>query len=109
MSKYKGKREQKEDSQKSGLTNTLKVVWFILINAVGWIWCSYLLAFMGKEQIAETLSSNAVTSIIAVVLGYCGKALAENISKYNPFFNRKKESVEEPTPIEDDCDNSSKG
>ena len=59
-----------------------KIVLFILINAVLWVWCSYLLAFMGKYEIAESLSSVAITSIIGTILTYGAKSAVEKISEY---------------------------
>ena len=38
---------------------------------------SYILAFLGKEQIAETLSSDIATTIVGVMLGYFLKSLFE--------------------------------
>lgn len=38
---------------------------------------SYLLAFLGKEQIAETLSVTIVTAVIGVMLGYFLKSYFE--------------------------------
>lgn len=58
-------------------TNTHRIVWFCLANGVAWIWCSYLLAFIGRVEIAESLSTKALTEIIAVVLLYCLKSLFE--------------------------------
>lgn len=64
--------------------NTTKVVvWICLLNGFAWVWCSYILAWLGKEQIAESLSQVAVTEIIGVVLVYCLKAAIENLSKNN--------------------------
>lgn len=64
--------------------NTTKVVvWVCLLNGFAWVWCSYILAWLGKEQIAESLSQVAVTEIIGVVLVYCLKAAIENLSKNN--------------------------
>ena len=62
-----------------------KVVWICLGNGFAWIWCSYVLAYLGREQIAETLSSVAVKEIIGVVLIYGLKALFENLSKNNSW------------------------
>ena len=58
-------------------TTTKRVIWFCLINGVLWVWCSYILAFFGRPDIAETLSQTAVTEIIGVVLIYCVKSLLE--------------------------------
>lgn len=65
-------------------TETMKsVVWFCLMNGVGWVWASYLLAYLGRGQIAESLSQVALTEIIAVVLAYSLKSGVENLSKNN--------------------------
>ena len=65
------------------METTKAVVWLCLCNGCGWVWCSYLLAYLGREQIAESLSGKAVTEIIAVVLAYALKSVVENISKHN--------------------------
>lgn len=59
------------------LTFTKKWVGRLLWFGVAWITASYILAFMGKEQIAETLSSNVITVVIATILGYLLKAFFE--------------------------------
>lgn len=62
---------------------TKKVVWICLINGFAWVWCSYILAYLDKMQIAESLSQVAVTEIIGVVLAYSIKSAVENLSKHN--------------------------
>ena len=59
------------------------VVWVCLANGFAWVWCSYVLAFLDKMQIAESLSQVAVTQIIGVVLVYGLKSAIENLSKNN--------------------------
>lgn len=61
------------------------VVWFCLANGVAWVWCSYLLAYLGRADIAENLSKVALTEIVAVVLTYALKSLCENLSKNNTW------------------------
>lgn len=51
-------KQQKRTSLK---TTTKRALWFCLGNGVGWVWCSYILAYLGKESIAEKLSQTAVT------------------------------------------------
>ena len=46
---------------------------------------SYILALLGRDDIAESLSKVIVTEIIAVILGYMCKALIENVFKHNDF------------------------
>lgn len=64
-------------------TTTKKVVWVCLANGCLWVWCSYLLAYLGRAEIAESLSKVAITEIIGVVLIYCLKSLFENLSMNN--------------------------
>ena len=55
---------------KRAKTETMKaVVWFCLCNGCAWVWCSYLLAYLGR--------------IVAVVLAYAIKSVVENLSKNN--------------------------
>jgi len=69
-------------------TTTKLIVWVLLVNSIAWVWCSYLFAWMGKEEIAETLSRYIVTEIISVFAVYGFKSLLENISKYTGFFEK---------------------
>ncbi len=59
------------------------IVWVCLLNGIAWVWCSYILAALGKEQIAESLSQVALTEIIGVVFVYAVKSVFENLSKNN--------------------------
>ena len=77
-------------------TTTKLVVWVCLFNGFAWVWCSYLLAYLGRAEIAESLSKVAITEIIGVVLVYSLKSLAENLSKNNEWPDKKK--------TQQDCD-----
>lgn len=74
-------------------TTTKRVVWFCLINGVGWVWCSYLLAYLGRSEIAESLSKVAVTEIIGVVLVYCLKSLFEKKDSFGAVGKKKTDEV----------------
>ena len=77
-------REQAAAGQEAKKPETMKrVIWVCLINGLAWVWCSYLLAWLDKMQIAESLSQVAVTEIIGVVLAYAIKSVVENLSKNN--------------------------
>ena len=65
------------------MTTMKRVVWLCLGNGIAWVWCSYLLAYLGRAEIAESLSKVAITEIISVVLVYAVKSLFENLSKNN--------------------------
>ena len=83
-------KQQKRTSLK---TTTKRALWFCLGNGVGWVWCSYILAYLGKESIAEKLSQTAVTEIVGVVALYCLKSLFE---KRKGFGAVGKKAAEEP-------------
>lgn len=66
-------------------TTSKRIVWLCLGNGIAWVWCSYLLAYLGREEIAESLSEKAVAEIVGVVLVYALKSLFENLSKNNQW------------------------
>lgn len=72
-----------EDTRtKFELSFTKSKVNFILNNAIIWVYLSYILAFLGKNDIAEQLSITVVKVIIYTFIPYLCKALFENIFKY---------------------------
>lgn len=77
-------------------TYTKKAVTAILVVSLIDMQLTYVLAFMGKEQIAETLSSNIVTTVVTVMLGYFMKALFETFfeereKRLNKLIDKDKE------------------
>src|SRR5690554_5534283 len=68
-------------------TFTKKAVTVILIVSLIDLQLSYILAFMGKEQIAESLSSTIADTIIGIMLGYFLKALFET------FFDEREKRL----------------
>lgn len=85
-----GKREEKSMPEFTKL-----IVAWLLINGTGWTWCSYYLAYAGREEIAEALSKTVVTEILGVVLIYALKALFENISKNNTWPDKTAKQEDE--------------
>ncbi len=73
-----------------------RVIWACLFNGFAWVWCSYILAYMDKVQIAESLSQVAVTEIIGVVLAYAIKSVVENLSKNNRWPDKGDTPEAEP-------------
>ena len=70
------------------LTTFTKIaVTAILVTSLIDLQLSYILAFMGREQIAEQLSSRIVEMVIGVMLGYFFKALFET------FFEKREERL----------------
>lgn len=90
------KKPATEPQEGKKTTTTKRVVWFCLGNGVAWVWCSYILAYLGREEIAESLSKVAITEIIGVVLAYCLKSLAENLSKNNCWPDKAAATKKNP-------------
>lgn len=83
---------------RSNTTTSKAIVWCCLLNGVAWVWCSYLLAYLGRAEIAESLSKVALTEIVAVVFTYSVKSLFENLSKNNTWPDKPESKT-----IERDC------
>lgn len=58
-------------------TYTKKLVKWILAISLIDLQLSYLLAFLGRVEIAENLSMTVVTAIIGTVITYCVKSFKE--------------------------------
>lgn len=58
------------------------IVLIILVNAIAWVWCSYILAYLGRYEIAEALSQTAITTILGTIISYCTKSVIENVNKH---------------------------
>ena len=71
------KKRKKKAGRSSFSTFTKKWVSQLMYVAMFDIQLSYLLAFLGKEQIAETLSITVVTEIIGVMAVYFVKSFLE--------------------------------
>lgn len=90
------KDKQKTPTKKWVKTFTKKAVTIILIISLIDLQLSYILAFMGKEQIAESLSSEIATVIVGVMVGYFMKALFET------FFEKREDRLNGITSVEDE-------
>ena len=90
-------KEQKKYN-KMLTTFTKRAVFAILVVALIDLQLSYILAFMGREQIAESLSSTIASTVICVMLGYFGKALFETFfEKREKRLNKEVNNMEENT------------
>lgn len=76
-------------------TFSKRAVTIILMVSLIDLQLSYVLAFMGKEQIAESLSSEIASVIIGVMLGYFMKALFET------FFEKREERLNKSSSIDE--------
>lgn len=74
----------------------------MLIIALFDLQLSYLLAFLGREQIAETLSITVVTEIIAVMLGYFMKSFKETKEEENVRLEEEKRQADEKQAFVED-------
>ena len=81
------------------MTFTKYIVGFLLLNGVFWIYASYYLAYIGRTQIAETLSKTVAAEVVGVIAVYAVKALLENLSKNNNWPDKICRPVEaDPAP-----------
>ena len=105
VEKVREYKEGKHLKKRDPLTTMKKIVYLCLINGILWVWSSYILAFLEKTSVVETLSQVALTEIIAVVLVYAIKSVIENLSKYNDWPDKSKPaeaSKEDSGPFEMD-------
>ena len=68
---------KKSDRPRRYHTYTKKMMTRIIYVALIDMQCPFLLALLGREQIAETLGGLIVTEIIGVFLVYCAKSFFE--------------------------------
>lgn len=84
--------------RKKKRTFSKRAVKWILIISLFDLQLSYFLAFLGKEQIAETLSVTVVTGIIGVMLGYFMKSFKETREEEKVrLFEQKQEKEDKQT------------
>ena len=78
------------------LTTFTKIaVTAILVTSLFDLQLSYILAFMGRDQIAESLSSTIVEMVVGVMSGYFLKALFETFfEKREERLNKQNETIE---------------
>ena len=77
----------------------------IINSSILMMFGTYILAWYGRTEVAETLSKTIATSIIAVVVGYLAKSVIENISKHTDTFGRNIDTpdISDTTNINRDC------
>lgn len=96
------KRKTTSAKKKHAMFESYTKVWvsILMIVAVVDMQFSYILAFLGHSNIAETLSITAVTEIIGVMLGYMAKSFFETASERKDDLERKKLSISNVTPTD---------
>lgn len=85
-----------ENKTKNFFDSFMKILVFIVvIHGLICISLSYVLAFLGFQEVVESLSSTMVTEVIAPVTIYGITKTIENVSKYNDWVDRFRGNVEE--------------
>lgn len=79
--------------ERNKTTFTKKWVSRLLWLGCIWITLSYVLAFMGAVQIAESLSSTVASVIIATILGYLCKSFFETREEERMKFKREQNNI----------------
>ena len=76
-------------------TYTKKLVKWILAISIFDLQLSYVLAFLGKTEIAENLSMTVVTAIIGTVVTYCIKSFKATKEEEKVAYLREKNGIEQ--------------
>lgn len=82
--------------KKKTATFTKTAVKWILVLSLLDLQLSYILAFLGRVEIAEDLSSTVATAVIGVMLGYFMKSFFETREEKKLEFEKEKEWKNEP-------------
>lgn len=85
------KRERKRARKKATFSKSWvsRLLWFGCI----WITLSYILAFIDRGQIAESLSSTVANVIIFTILGYLCKSFFETKEEEKVKYLRDKNNI----------------
>lgn len=82
------RNRRKRSNYKKWITTFTKAAVVIVLGVCLFdLQLSYILAFIGREQIAESLSSTIAETVIGVTIGYFFKALFET------FFEKREERL----------------
>lgn len=92
-----GRRRPKRSSFKTFMKEWVSRLMYIAIIDIQ---LSYVLAFCGREQIAETLSVTVVTEIIGVMAVYAAKSFMENRESEKVRMEERKLNMEQETEEE---------
>ena len=76
-------------------TYTKKIMTLIVIISLIDLQLPFVLAFLGREQIAETLGGIIVTEIIGIFLVYCAKSFFETRESENVRMAEEKLRLKE--------------
>ena len=102
----KNVKKNKENQLKTLLTTYSKIILtFVIFCSEIQIFCSYVLAYLGREAIAESLSEQVVIVIIGGLIPYFAKSLIENLSKRTTLFG-KNLPYENASGLEDNLNSS---
>lgn len=95
---------KKEKKKKLDLLQTYSKFWVTVILIFGLIdlQLSYVLAFLDKVQIAESLSVAVVTEIIAVMTAYLLRAYFDTATESKHNIEREKIGLSTQSALEDD-------
>ena len=74
-------------------TFTKKLVKWVMAISLFDLQLSYLLAFLGRVEIAENLSMTVVTTIVGTVITYCIKSFKETKEEERLRYEKEKDSV----------------
>lgn len=108
------KRKRRKKKSKIKLFETFTKLWvsILLVIAVVDLQLSYVLAYIGRDEIAETLSVAIVTEIIGVISVYMIRAFFDTASEKKLDYDYKKNGLstnDYPVGVEDDNEEGIEG
>lgn len=83
--------KKRRSAKQKAITCLKAMSWVVLIHGLLCITDSHLLAWMGRVETLESLSSTQTTEIVAPILVYGFTKTIENIFEKNKIFKSKEE------------------
>ena len=87
-------KKKRRKSKKERVRTTTKIVLYTVLGvSLVDLQLTYVLAFMDKIQVVESLSSTIATTLVAVIVGYFAKAFAETFAEKREERLRDEQEV----------------
>ena len=98
----------KKKNKKPSLFETFTKLWVSILLIIGIVdlQLSYLLAFLGYDQIAETLSVAVVTEILGVTVAYIVRAFFDTKDEKKQDLEERKFEYEKTMNMDEEVESS---
>ena len=104
---WRKKRKEKKANKKKAEFSKILAVWAMVVATAAAV-ASYILAFIGRMEIAGDIAVCIITACVGYLVTYAGKSLGEKISRNrhgldadgNPIINEEETTQEESEDAE---------